>query len=138
MTNHGYSTQTAAFSIGFRSTRTRKTTSGFTLIELMITIIILGLVGYSFSMMESHIVFETNDQKTLTKAVILAEEKMEGAVAEGTGIQSIDWTDCCGLEWRRSVNMLESEDGTPTLVEVTVEVRSNGKVVCSLYTHVAE
>ncbi len=113
-------------------------TAGFSLVELIITIVIFGFIAYSFSMMQSHIVHQSVREKLLTKSFLLAEEKMEESIAEGVNVQPVDWTSEGGVEWRRSVSILQEQSGAPTLVEIWIDIRKDGKILCSLFTHVAE
>ncbi|MBU8923384.1 MAG: prepilin-type N-terminal cleavage/methylation domain-containing protein [Bacteroidales bacterium] len=121
-----------------RSGINRAKETGFSLIELIITIAILGLIAYFFSVMQSSILTAASGDDQLTDAVKLAEGKMEVAIQAGTGIQPQDWTADGDLEWKRDVSVLKLDEGAPTLVEVRVSVRKGQSIVCSLFTHIAE
>ena len=112
--------------------------AGFSLIELIVTIAIIGLIAYSFSVMQSGILAAASGDDQLTDAVKLAEGKMEEAIQTGAGIQSQSWTTDGDLEWKREVSVLKSDEGSPTLVEMTISVRTGQSIVCSLFTHIAE
>ncbi len=111
--------------------------SGFSLIELIVTIAILGLVAYSFSVMQSGILAAASVDDELTDAVKLAEGKMEESIQQGTGIETLGWTLVGNFEWKRDVSVLKSDEGVPTLVEMTVSVRRGQSILCSLFTHIA-
>jgi len=110
---------------------------GFTLIELIITVIILGFIAYSFTNMGSHILSASTDNESLYRAVRIGRNIMESSVAVGTTVTAQGWTVSSSLEWRREVRVLKSSGGQPTLVAIRVSVRKNGAVLCSLITHTA-
>jgi len=109
---------------------------GFSLVELIITIVIFGFVAYSFSLMQSHVVHQSVNEKILTRALFIAEEKMEESIAEGLSVQPVGWTPYKGVEWRREVTVIKEENGSPTLIEVWVDIRKDGRIIYSLFTHV--
>ena len=111
---------------------------GFSLIELVITIVIFGFVAYSFSIIQSHLDINSGREILLTKSIVLAEKKMEEAIVEGISVQSTGWNNESGLEWRRTVTVLRQSGGQPTLIEVKIDVRKDGKVIYSLFTHMAD
>ena len=111
---------------------------GFSLIELVITIVIFGFVAYSFSLIQSHLNANSGKEILLTKSIVLAEKKMEEAIAEGVSVQSTGWSVDGGLEWRRTISVLKQSGSQPTLVEVRVDVRKNEKIIYSLFTHIAD
>jgi len=111
---------------------------GFSLIELVITIVIFGFVAYSFSLIQSHLNANSGKEILLTKSIVLAEKKMEEAIAEGVSVQSTDWNVEGGLEWKRTISVLRQSGSQPTLVEVRVDVRKNEKIIYSLFTHIAD
>jgi len=111
---------------------------GFSLIELVITIVIFGLVAYSFSLIQSHLNANSGKEILLTKSIVLAEKKMEEAIAEGVSVQSTGWNVEDELDWRRTVTVLRQSGSQPTLVEVRVDVRKNDKIIYSLFTHIAD
>ncbi len=111
--------------------------AGFTLIELVITICILGLIAYSFSVMQSCLLSAVKVDCEMTAAANLAESIMEESLRAGVGVESQGWVEKSGYEWRRTVVPLRSSGGNATLVEVKVEVRRNGGNLCSLITHIA-
>ncbi|MCD6380011.1 prepilin-type N-terminal cleavage/methylation domain-containing protein [bacterium] len=112
--------------------------SGFTLIELIITVIILGFIAYSFTNMGSHLLSTSTDNESLYRAVQISRNRMEEAVGIGTGVSSKGWTASSSLEWNREVTVLKSSDGQPSLVAIRVSVRKNGVVLCTLVTHMAD
>lgn len=110
---------------------------GFTLIELVITIGILGLIAYSYSVMQSNLLSAVKIDDEMSAAMRLAESMMEDSLRAGIGVESRGWIEASGYEWRRTVVPLKSSEGSITLVEVKVEVRRNGGNLCSLITHIA-
>jgi prepilin-type N-terminal cleavage/methylation domain-containing protein len=112
--------------------------SGYTLIELIVTIAVIGLVAYSFSIMETGILSATAEDDLLSRAAHLAECKMEESIRTGVLVPAVDWTDADPFEWRRTVQVLKVTSTQPTLVEVEIQVRKGSAIVCSLTTHLAE
>jgi len=115
-----------------------KDNRGFSLIELVITIVIFGFVAYSFSLIQSHINVNSGREILLTKSMVLTEKKMEESIAVGVSVQSTGWNAVGELEWRRTVTVLRQSGSQPTLVELRVDVRKNDKIIYSLFTHIAD
>ena len=110
---------------------------GYTLIELTITILLLGLICYFIAVMSVELLEGTTEQNLLVQVANLAIAKMEEATRTGTAVISQGWTQSGDLEWRRVVSTLKSDAGSPTLVEVKIEIRKNSDIVFSLENHIA-
>ncbi len=124
------------YGAGYRAGRSGE--KGFTLVELLITIAILGTVVYSFSIMQSQVLSAASEDDKLTGAVKVAEKRMEESILTGASVQPLDWTAEGDCEWRRTVTSLRSSGENPTLVEVRIVVRRENVIICSLVTHIAE
>ena len=107
---------------------------GYTLIELVITILLLGLVCYFIALMSVELLRGATEQNILVNVASLATAKMEEAVRTGTDVSSQGWTTSGDLQWRRTVTMLKSDNGDPTLVEVKIEVRKSSNIIFRLKT----
>jgi hypothetical protein len=105
--------------------------------EMIVTLLILGLIAYSFSNMHAHLLSASTEEDILYQATQLAESKLEDAITTGVSVLSQGWTASSPFEWRRIVTTLKPSAGDPTLVEVKVQVRKGNKVICSLVTHIA-
>ena len=110
---------------------------GFTLIELVVTVLLLGLISYFIALMSVELLRGTTQQNILVNVAALATAKMEEAVRTGTDVSSQGWTASGDLQWRRTVTTLKSDNGDPTLVEVKIEIRKNSSVIFSLENHIA-
>ena len=110
---------------------------GYTLIELVITILLSGLVCYFVAVMSVELLEGTTQQNRLVNVATLAIAKMEEAASTGTAVASQGWTPSGDLEWRRVVTTLKSDAGSPTLVEVRIEVRRNSSIIFSLVNHIS-
>ncbi|MBN2072234.1 MAG: type II secretion system protein [Candidatus Krumholzibacteriota bacterium] len=111
--------------------------SGFTLIELIITIVILGMIAYSFSSMYAGLLSASSHDDMMTRAAQIAENRMEDSVRSGVGIAPVSWTADSGYEWMRDVTVLKDSGGAPTLVKIEVRIRKDERIICSLVTHIA-
>jgi prepilin-type N-terminal cleavage/methylation domain-containing protein len=109
---------------------------GYTLIELIVTILLLGMICYFVAVMSVELVEGTTEQNLLVNAATLAIDKMEEATRTGVNVASQGWTTSGDLEWRRTVTTLKS-DGGPTLVEVKIEIRKNSHIIFSIKNHIA-
>ena len=110
---------------------------GYTLVELITTILLLGLVCYFIALMSVELLRVTTQQNILVNVAALATAKMEEAVRTGTDVSSQGWTASGDLQWRRTVTTLKSDNGDPTLVEVKIEIRKNSSVIFSVENHIA-
>ena len=111
--------------------------AGYTLIELIITILVLGMVCYFVINMCVELLAASQEQTQWVEGINLAQSKMEEAERVGTSITSQDWTPSGGYEWRRVVTTLKSESGNPTLVEIKMEIRKNSQAFYTLLNHFA-
>ena len=112
---------------------------GYTLIELIITLVILGLVVYFLIHFCSQIIVGSEEEEKIVRATNLAISQMEGATSLGLSISSQDWTPSPPFEWNRAVRAIKSDSlGNPTLVEVEMQIRVNRDTVYSLITHLAK
>jgi len=112
--------------------------AGYSLIELIVTVVILGLVVASFASFGSGILVQSAENDELAAAIRIARSRMEEAAGMGTGLVSTGWVASSSYEWRRQVDVLRADPNGPTLVEVRVYVRNSGGLICSLMTHIAE
>jgi type II secretory pathway pseudopilin PulG len=114
-----------------------KKSEGYTLIELTITIIVLGLVCYFVVNMCVELLAASAEQTQSVEGTNLAQSKMEEAERIGTSVSSQGWTTSGGYEWRRVVTTLKSQSGSPTLIEVKIEIRKNSVTFFSLTNHLS-
>ncbi len=111
---------------------------GFTLVELIITVLVLGLIGWSFSALYSGLLSAATEDESGTGALLLAESVMEKSIGAGVDVATTGWISSSSYQWKRGVTVLRSGAGGPTLVEVRVRVRDDSGMICSLVTHIAE
>jgi prepilin-type N-terminal cleavage/methylation domain-containing protein len=111
--------------------------NGYTLIELVVTILLLGLICYFIAAMSVELLRGTNEQGLLVNVAALATAKMEEAARSGTNVNSQVWTQDNDLEWRRLVTTLKPGGCSPSLIEVKIEIRKNSNIVFSLENHIA-
>jgi prepilin-type N-terminal cleavage/methylation domain-containing protein len=97
--------------------------NGYTLIELVITIIILGLMTYFLGSMCVELLAGSTQQTEQVEMVNLAISQMEEAVKVGVSLTSQGWTSEPPYQWRRTVTTLKSDNGDPTLIKVIIGVR---------------
>lgn len=110
--------------------------NGYTLIELVITILILGMMTYFLGNMCGELLSGTTQEKKQVEMVSLAISKMEQATLMGVNLSSQDWTSETPYQWRRVVATLKSNTGNPILVKVTVEVKDALGQAFSLINHI--
>ena len=116
-----------------------KNQKGYTLIELMVTVVILGLVVYVLIHFSSQILVGSRDEEKIVGATNLAISQMEEATNLGLGVTPQGWTSSVPFQWNRIVNMIKSDSlGSPTLLEVEIQVRENSDIVYSLITRLAK
>lgn len=111
---------------------------GYSLIELIVSVVILGLVVAGFSKVGTHVVTLSADNGNMTEAVRIVRNGMEEAVRSGTSAGSTGWISEGSFQWKREVNVLRSGPDGPTLIEVKVKVKNSRGLICSLFTHIAE
>jgi prepilin-type N-terminal cleavage/methylation domain-containing protein len=116
-------------------TRIRKQ-NGYTLIELVITIVILGMMTYFLGSMCVELLAGSTQQTEQVEMVNLAISKMEEATRIGVNLSSQAWTSEPPYQWRRSVTTLKSYMGNPTLVTVAIEVKDALGQTFSLINHI--
>jgi len=114
-----------------------KNQKGYTLIELVITVVILGMLAYYLGKMGVELLAGSTQQGRQVEMVNLAISRMEEAIKSGVSVTSQGWTSQSPYQWRRSVTTLKSDAGSPTLVEVTIEVKDASGRIYSLITHIA-
>jgi prepilin-type N-terminal cleavage/methylation domain-containing protein len=112
--------------------------SGYSLIELVISVVILGLVVSSFAAVGNHMLAASAENDRVSKAALIATTRMEESVRNGTGSVSAGWISDPPYQWKREVSVLKSDTEGPTLVQVRVTVRDDRGVICSLITHLAK
>ncbi len=111
---------------------------GFSLMELLVTIVILGFVAYSFSTMQMHILYASVEEDDLFNAARLVENRMEETINLGVGTKTTKWIKSGEYEWKRTVTVLKKFGKNPTLVEVRIQVRKGKEQLCSLITHIVD
>jgi len=117
--------------------RILKNNKGYTLIELVITILVLGLVCYFIINMCTELLLGSTEQTQLVEEANLAQAKMEESVREGVNVSSQSWTTSGAYQWRRVVTTQKSDNCNATLVEVKIEIRKGSNVIFSLVNHIA-
>lgn len=112
---------------------------GYTLIELIVTLVILGLVVYFLVHFCSQVLVGSIEEEKLVQATNLAISQMERATSLGLSVTSQGWTSSSPFEWNRTVTVIRSDSlGNPTLLGVEIQVRENSSIVYSLRTHLAK
>lgn len=114
-----------------------KKNKGYTLIELVITILVLGLVCYFIINMCVELLLGSTEQTQLVEVANLASTEMEESFRAGVFVSAQGWTSSDVYEWRRTVTTLKSDGGNPTLVEVKIEIRRDSNTIYSLINHIA-
>ncbi len=109
---------------------------GYTLVELVITVVILGLMTYFLGRMGVELLAGSTQQTEQVEMLNLAISKMEKTTKIGVSVASQGWTSESPYQWRRSVTTLKSDAGNPTLVEVTIEVKDALGQTYSLINHI--
>ncbi len=109
---------------------------GYTLIELVITLLVLGLVCYFIINMCVELLLGSAEQTQLVEEVNLALAKMEESFRTGVFVSAQGWTSSGAYEWRRVVTTLKSDNGNPTLVEIKIEIRKGSNIIYSLVNHI--
>lgn len=114
-----------------------KKNKGYTLIELVITLLVLGLVCYFIINMCVELLLGSTEQTQLVEEVNLALAKMEESFRTGVFVSAQGWASSGAYEWRRLVTTLKSDNGNPTLVEIKIEIRKGSNIIYSLINHIA-
>lgn len=109
---------------------------GYTLVELVITIVILGLMTYFLGSMCVELLAGSIQQTKQVEMLNLAISQMEEAIKIGVSLTSQGWTSESPYQWRRTVTTLKSDCGNPALVEVTIEVKDAFGQTYSLLNHI--
>lgn len=110
--------------------------NGYTLIELVITVVILGLMTYFLGNMCVELLAGSTQQIKQVEMMSLAISKMEEAIKIGVSLTSQGWTSEPPYQWRRTVTTLKSDGGNPTLVKVTIEAKDASEQTFSLINHI--
>jgi prepilin-type N-terminal cleavage/methylation domain-containing protein len=108
---------------------------GYTLIELVVTIVILGLMTHFLGNMCVELLAGSTEEVEQVDMMNLAVSKMEEAIGIGLNLTSQAWTSEPPYQWRRIVTMLRSDNGNPTLLRVTIEVKDASQQTYSLINH---
>jgi prepilin-type N-terminal cleavage/methylation domain-containing protein len=111
---------------------------GYSLIELIVAVVILGFIVTSFASVGTNILSLSVNNDNLAAAVRIARNRMEESVRIGPGAATTGWNDQSSYQWRREVSVLKSGDEGATLSEIRINVRDDGGLLCTLVTHVAD